>query len=163
MLGAVTVPLLLLSIVSIRAPSQHNDRGRGLLFLAIVLSGWMLALLRLHTTGGYCSPRHAMIFAFPVIAAAARGLLLLADTLAARFLAGGFTRHLGIAMAHILGGCLSVGLVFWGPDLFSPVNSGFQGYYEAGRWLSRNTPADARVLDLKGWATFYGQRGLFVW
>ena len=72
-LGAVTVPLLLLSIASFWAPSQRNDQGRGLLFVGIVLSGWLLALLRLHATGGYCSPRHAMIFAFPVIAAAGAG------------------------------------------------------------------------------------------
>jgi hypothetical protein len=41
----------------------------------------------------------------------------------------------------------------------APINPGFQGYHAAGNWLSANTPADARVLDLKGWATFYGQRG----
>ena len=87
-LGAVTAPLLLLAVVSLLAPSQHDDRGRRSLFLLILLSGWLLALLRLHATGGYCTPRHALIFALPVIAAAARAAGL-ADTLAGRFLATG--------------------------------------------------------------------------
>ena len=93
-LGAVTAPLLLLALVSLRAPSQHDDRGRRSLFLLILLSGWLLALLRLHATGGYCTPRHALIFAFPVIAAAARGLTVVTDTLLVRSITAGATRHL---------------------------------------------------------------------
>jgi hypothetical protein len=158
-LGSVTAPLLLLALVSLRAPGQHDDRGRKSLFLLILLSGWLLALFRLHVTGGYCTPRHALIFAFPMIAAAARGLILTSEALAARFLATGHTGQLKLARAAIVGACLALGLVFWGADLIAPINSGFQGYHEAGNWLSLNTPADARVLDLKGWATFYGRRG----
>ena len=48
----------------------------------------MLALVRLYATGGYCTPRHSLILAFPLIAAAAHGLVLLGDRLAARFAAG---------------------------------------------------------------------------
>jgi hypothetical protein len=158
-LGSVTAPLLLLAVFSLAAPSRYDDRGRGSLFLLILLSGWLLALLRLHATGGYCTPRHALIFALPVIAAAARGLTVLTDVLTAWFFAAGHTVRLKIARTSIVGACLAIGLVFWGPDLVAPINAGFQGYHAAGHWLNLNTPADARVLDLKGWATFYGQRG----
>ena len=113
-LGSVTAPLLLLAVFSLAAPSRHDDRGRGSLFLLILLSGWLLALLRLHATGGYCTPRHALIFALPVIAAAARGLMVLADMLAAWLLAAGHTGRLEIARAAIVGACLAMGLVFWG-------------------------------------------------
>ena len=108
MLGAVTAPLLLLALVSLRSPGQHDDRGRRSLFLLILLSGWLLALLRLHVTGGYCTPRHALIFAFPVIAAAARGLMVLADTLAAGFSLAGLARY-SLGLRTCEGLCLTIG------------------------------------------------------
>ncbi len=44
-------------------------------FLTIVMVAWTLALIRLFATGGYCTPRHALILAYPLIAAAAFGLI----------------------------------------------------------------------------------------
>ena len=58
-LGAVSSPLLVLAIVSLFAAGGNTDRGRKDLFLALILVGWLLALVRLHATGGYCTPRHA--------------------------------------------------------------------------------------------------------
>ena len=160
-LGAVTVPLLLLALVSLRAPGQHDDRGRRSLFLLILLSGWLLALLRLHATGGYCTPRHALIFAFPVIAAAARGLMVVTDLLAG----AGRSRRGTYSPSPSWRAAIRRCLPRYGTGLLgrvnssAPINPGYQGYRAAGNWLSLNTPADARVLDLKGWATYYGQRG----
>src|SRR5262249_47939556 len=51
-----------------------------------------------------------------------------------------------------------ISMPWWWHDLLSPINQGFCGYREAGEWLIDHTPVDARVLDLKGWATFYGRR-----
>jgi hypothetical protein len=45
-----------------------------------------------------------------------------------------------------------------GRELLAPINASSRGYRQAGDWLASNTPSDCRVLDLKGWATFYGQR-----
>ena len=83
--GAVTSPLLVLAIVSLFAPAGKPNRGRKVLFLCLILIGWLLALVRLHATGGYCTPRHALIFGFPVIAAAAHGLNFLVGRCTARF------------------------------------------------------------------------------
>jgi hypothetical protein len=92
-LGAVSAPLLVLAFLSLFAAGGNAARGRSNLFLALILIGWLLALVRLHVTGGYCTPRHALIFAFPVIAAAAQGLSSLADRCTARFLGGATARR----------------------------------------------------------------------
>jgi hypothetical protein len=48
--------------------------------------------------------------------------------------------------------------VLFGRALIAPINPGFRGYRQAGEWLAAHTPGDARILDLKGWAKFYGER-----
>ena len=156
--SAVTSPLLVLAIVSLFAAGGNADRGRKGLFVALILIGWLLALVRLHVTGGYCTPRHAMIIALPVIAAAARSLGFLVDRCTARFLAGATVRRRGLLSAALIVCCLLAGTVFHGRDLIAPINPGFRGYRQAGEWLAAHSPRDARVLDLKGWAAFYAER-----
>ena len=71
---AVSIPLLPLALLGLffvyrpatapgPAPAigDGGGRGRQWLFVAIVAVASVLALLRLHATGGYCSPRHALI------------------------------------------------------------------------------------------------------
>ncbi len=86
--GAVSLPLLVLAFVSVFAAGGSDVQGRKHLLVGLILGGWLLALVRLHVTGGYCTPRHALIFALPVIVAAARGLNLLIDRCTARFYRG---------------------------------------------------------------------------
>jgi hypothetical protein len=156
--GAVSSPLLVLAIVSLFAIDGKTDQGRRDLFLALILVGWLLALVRLHATGGYCTPRHAMIVALPMIAAAAYGLNLLVDRCTVRF-SDGATAHRRVLLGRaMIGVCLVAGVVLYGRNLIAPINPGFRGYRQAGEWLAANSPRDARVLDLKGWAAFYGER-----
>jgi len=157
-LGAASAPLLVLAIVSLFAAGGSTDRGRKDLFLALILIGWLLALVRLHVTGGYCTPRHALIFALPVIAAAARGLNLQVDRCTARFLAAATARRRALVSGASIGACLVAGTVLCGRDLLAPINPGFRGYRQAAEWLAAHSPRDARVLDLKGWAAFYAER-----
>jgi 4-amino-4-deoxy-L-arabinose transferase-like glycosyltransferase len=84
--GAVTTPLLILAAVGLarRAPATDPGQARGRLFVAIYGSMWMLALVRLYATGGYCTPRHALILALPLIALAAHGLSRIGERVAAR-------------------------------------------------------------------------------
>ncbi|MGA7502228.1 MAG: hypothetical protein WBX00_36505, partial [Isosphaeraceae bacterium] len=58
----------------------------------------------------------------------------------------------------LIGICLVAGTVVYARDLIAPVNPGFRAYRQAGEWLAAHSPRDARVLDLKGWATYYGER-----
>ena len=155
--GAVTSTLLVLAVVSLLA-GGNTDRGRKGLFLALILVGWLLALVRLHATGGYCTPRHAMIFALPIIAAAAHSLSFLVDRCTARFSKRAGTHRRALVGGAMIAICLAGGVVVYGRDLIAPINPGFQGYRQAGEWLAAHSPRDARVLDLKGWATFYGDR-----
>ena len=62
---AVTLPLLPLALVGLISIWPPGPRARPWLFLTIIMVAAALALVRLHATGGYCSPRHAMVIALP--------------------------------------------------------------------------------------------------
>jgi hypothetical protein len=155
---AVGVPLLVLAGVGTLASRRDSEGRRRQLFLTVIIAGWLLALVRLHATGGYCTPRHALIVALLLFAAAARGLYELADRFAAGSLGSRVGGSEGGRRAVFLGACLVAGLGFWGRETVAPINPAFRAYRRAGEWLGANTPVEARVLDLKGWATFYGDR-----
>jgi 4-amino-4-deoxy-L-arabinose transferase-like glycosyltransferase len=157
-LGAVTIPLVPLSVVGFLAAWRDRERRRPLLFATILGTAWLLALVRLHATSGYCTPRHALILAIPMIAAAANGLLLLVDRLSRKLSARAPSPRESLFRGALLGGLVTLFAIAVGHDLVAPINEGFQSYRQAGEWLAVNTPQDARVVDLKGWATYYGNR-----
>ena len=155
--GAVTTPLLVLAIAGLffRPSEPDPSRSRGRLFVGVVCAAWILALARLYETGGYCTPRHALIAALPLIAAGARGLVGLVEALARRFAADADPRRRLIqATAH--GACLLTIAGLWGKQTLAPINAGQNGYRQAGEWLAEQTSPDATVFDLKGWALYYG-------
>jgi 4-amino-4-deoxy-L-arabinose transferase-like glycosyltransferase len=156
--GAVSLPFLLLAAGGLFFSLREVDRRREQLFLTIIVCVWLLALVRLHATGGYCTPRHAMIAALPLFAAAARGLRGLADSVAARWTRFGNGAPVGRRGTALLTVCLAACVCYWAPETLAPLNPAFGAYRQAGEWLGANTPSDARILDLKGWATFYGER-----
>lgn len=90
---AVPPPYLLLAILSFLSSGSRRGWSRPGLFLGCILGGWLLALIRLHATSGYCTPRHTLIFALPVIAAGAHGLNLLVNLLASRLVAPSAARE----------------------------------------------------------------------
>ncbi len=155
---AVPPPYLLLAILSFLSSGSRRGWSRPGLFLGCILGGWLLALIRLHATSGYCTPRHTLIFALPVIAAGAHGLNLLVNLLASRLVAPSAAREQARVRVAALAACLGMLIVVQGRALGAPINPGFRGYRQAGEWLATHTPHDARVLDLKGWALFYGGR-----
>ncbi|WP_165249752.1 glycosyltransferase family 39 protein [Paludisphaera soli] len=157
--GAVTTPLLALAAFGLwsRGPARDAGQSRGRLFVAIVAGAWMLALVRLYATGGYCTPRHALILALPITAAAAHGLSRLGERLAERFAAGRVeNRRLVHGLACAAG--VAVVAIGWGPRTLAPINADYNGYRAAGDWLASHAAPDAKVFDLKGWAMYYGRR-----
>ena len=157
---AVTLPLLPLAVVGLISIWPPGPRARPWLFMTIVMVAAALALVRLHATGGYCSPRHAMVIALPLIGAAAAGLSRLLTSLAipGRFLGlgeGRFRAGPAVWMA-VLAGFVAIN----SGELFAPINAGWGGYRAASDWLAKqvNVPPDERIVDVTGWTLFYGQR-----
>jgi 4-amino-4-deoxy-L-arabinose transferase-like glycosyltransferase len=155
---AVSIPLLPLAVLGLAAGLAPATRPRVGLFLAIMLGASMLALIRLHATGGYCTPRHAMIPALVLIAAAASGLTMLHDAvrLPARWLgeAEGWLHPGPAVWVVVLAAFVAPAL----PEMVRPLNESFVGYRQAGAWLADHVEPDAKVVDLTGWSLFYGQR-----
>jgi hypothetical protein len=155
---SVTIPLLPLALLGFIFAWPPGERARPWVFLSIVMIGWALAMIRLHATGGYCTPRHAMILAYPLIASAAFGLdrLLRSIAIPGRWLGqadGRYTAGPIVWVAALVALAMS-----YKADLEAPINGQFAGYREAATYLASHVPEDARVVDLTGWSLFYGQR-----
>jgi 4-amino-4-deoxy-L-arabinose transferase-like glycosyltransferase len=155
---AVTIPLLPLALVGLWTWTPGAPRARVGLFLGVMGLAAALALVRLHATGGYCSPRHAMVLAIVLIPAAASGLDLV---LRSARIPG---RWLGLGEGRLAAGpavwVLAIAaLVAWnGSEMFAPINARYGGYREAGAWLATHVPEGQRVVDVTGWALYYGER-----
>ena len=155
---AVSIPLLPFVVVGLAMAWPPGDRSRCWLFVTTILIASALALIRLHATGGYCTPRHAMIVAYLLIPAAAHGLGTLMGnvTIPGRWLGLDDGRYApGPAIwAVVLGG---LALYAW-HDLTAPINESMAGYREAGAWVTAHVPAGEKVADVTGLSLFYGDR-----
>lgn len=160
-LGAATLPVLVLVPIGIVAAWPRGGRARPALLIGIVLGASALALMRLHATGGYCTPRHAMLLAYPLIVAGANGLNRLLGAIAIP------ARRLGLPAEE---GKVRLGPIAWlvalvgfglmqGRGLAEPIGGGFGGYKDAGRWVAEHVPVGRNVVDVTGWSHFYGRRG----
>lgn len=147
---AVSLPLLPLAVLGLwKSFGRGKDvRGRQWRFVAVIGTASVLALVRLHATGGYCSPRHAMILVQIFIPAAVFGLLRVIAMLSGRF------------GAYRTWECIAVGLigVVYFAETLAPVNGGMGGYRQAGIWLAQHERDGSRVIDVTGWSQFYGER-----
>ncbi len=154
----VTIPLIPLVLVGFLTHRWDAARARAWLFVAIIVLAALAALWRLHATGGYCTPRHALIVALLLFPAAAAGIQRTITAVAdygSRW--GPRAAHMAtrpVAWVVVLGGLAGV----FAPRTTAPLNTEFAGYRAAGLWLRQHVPADARVVDLTGWALFYGRR-----
>jgi 4-amino-4-deoxy-L-arabinose transferase-like glycosyltransferase len=162
---AVSIPLLPMALVGLALVPRPAPAGvesltagwaRVWLFVAIIAVASVLALVRLHATGGYCSPRHALILSFILIPAAAFGIqqtvAVIGDLLAQR-LPGVARAAVGPALWTLVLGGLAFTLA---PRTLAPVNEGLGTYRSAGRWLHEHIAPGSRVVDVTGWALFYG-------
>jgi 4-amino-4-deoxy-L-arabinose transferase-like glycosyltransferase len=155
---SVTIPLLPLALLGLILSWPPGERGRPWVFLSILMVAWGLALIRLHATGGYCTPRHAMILAYPLIASAAFGFERLITSIAipGRWLGQVDGRYRLGPIAWIA--VLAALVVAYKPEIEAPINNQFVGYRYAGGYIEENVPPDEKVVDLTGWSLFYGKR-----
>lgn len=156
---AVTLPLLPFALIGAVGTIRQSgrDRARVWLFLGVIVGASILALVRLHATGGYCSPRHAMVLAILLLPAAAAAIdrLLAALPIPARLLgsAPGETIAAGPLLWIVaLGGFLA----FTHRATLEPINFTKGGYKEAGLWVAEHVPEGAKVVDVTGLSLFFG-------
>ncbi|RUL85738.1 glycosyltransferase family 39 protein [Tautonia sociabilis] len=153
---AVTVPVLLIVPFGLLTARRDGLGSRKWLFLGVLLSAAFLGLVRLHATGGYCSPRHAMVPALLLVPFAALGVdrLLRSVTIPGRLLGAP-------------GEAIRPGPVFWllaalalaSPGLprhAQPLNGPYAAYRDAADWLVEHAEPGDKVVDLTGWSQFYG-------
>lgn len=155
------VPLVLLAAAALGlfAARDGTIPPRTRLFLTIVVSASLLALVRLYATAGYCSPRNALVPGLLLILAAAKGL----DWLMKAVSFDG--RLIGLAGERIQPGAgvwaLAVIPLILLPRLGEPVINTpgpFNVYWDAGIWLALAEPKEAKALDLTDWTLYFSRR-----
>ncbi|WP_435017381.1 glycosyltransferase family 39 protein [Tundrisphaera sp. TA3] len=155
---AVTIPLLPFALLGLIFAWPPGVRARPWVFLGTIMVAWCLALVRLHATSGYCTPRHAMILAFPLIASAAFGLTRLFETLAipGRWLGLDDVKYTAGPLVRLL----ALGGLIWSNsgEIREPLNQRFAGYRGAAEYLKANVPEGEKIVDVTGYSQFYGER-----
>jgi Dolichyl-phosphate-mannose-protein mannosyltransferase len=154
--GLFPFGLLGLGLVLARSVSA---RLRAWVFLGMVLTTSMAAIVRLHATGGYCTPRHALVPAMILTLAAAYAL----DWMMGKVAIPGW--WLGLANERIRPGpaiwavLISVLIMIPSVRSLGPSCPGpYWAYIATGDWLAQNTRSPERVLDLTDWSLYFSQR-----
>jgi hypothetical protein len=155
---AATLPILALSAVGmfVTLRKTGTNRARSWLLLTIIGVAAALALMRLHATGGYCSPRHAMVLVMPLILAAGAGL----DRLMTSFPVPGAWLGLRDDEQFAAGPVVWVaalgGLLAWNcTAIREPINYAKVGYKDAGEWVADHVTPGAKIVDVTGLSLYY--------
>jgi hypothetical protein len=155
---AVTVPLIPLALLGLIWSWPPGARARPWIFLGVILVAWPLALVRLHATSGYCTPRHALIVAYPLIASAAFALCRLRDRIA---IPG---RWLGLDDVRYTAGPAVTAMVLVGlawsyrAEVAAPINGRFAGYRGAAEYVAGERARGGEGGRRDRWTLFYGER-----
>ena len=156
---SVTAPLFPFALVGLFMAGRNPARARAALFLAIVLAASAVGLVRLYTTAGYCSPRHALVPGMLLALAAAHAI----SEIIRRIRIPG--RWLGSSTASLRPGpavwAVVVAVLVIVPNMrgLGPINAGpYSVYHETGEWLARNAVGNEQVLDLTDWSLYFSRR-----
>ena len=155
---AVGTPLLPLGLLGLIGAWRVGGKPREWLLVGVVLSASGLALVRLHATGGYCTPRHALIPATLLLMAAGSGLdrALRSIAIPGRWVGLGEGRF---QVGPAAWGAAILAIAAWSaPTALSHVNASFLGYKSAGAYLAAHAGPGEKVVDVTGWSLFYGRR-----
>jgi hypothetical protein len=154
--GATTLPMVLLAPFGIMVNRSSIADRRNWLLVATMLGLSALAMIRLHETCGYCTPRHAMMVGWILITAGAAGLDRAVRSLGPMVMRlvgdrGSSPRFEAVIKTALVGGCLGV----WGPATIAPLDRAFVGYRQAGEWLTTLAGPGEGLIDLKGFSLYY--------
>ena len=151
---AVTWPLMIFAGIGLMSIRPRGGEIRQWRLLAVIGVASLLALVRLHATGGYCSPRHAMILSMLLIPTAAFGIDRVIDFLS---LSVPSSRR-GVVKTTNWALVVLAFVLMQGSAAIAPINDGLGGYRDAGRWLTKQRNDSAKVVDVTGWSQFYSGR-----
>ncbi len=155
----VPLSVLALAVLGLAAARSSRAPARTWLFLGVLSATSAAALIRLHATAGYCSPRNALVPGMILTLIAAHGLAWLMDHLSfdGRLLgAPGERLRPGPA---VWAGAVALGILlprFHGAAVSTP--GPFNVYWDAGIWLSNRAPEEGGVLDLTDWSLYFSRR-----
>lgn len=156
---SASLPLVPLGLLGIGlAARRPGERARAWLLLAVMGTAALLALTRLHVTGGYCTPRHTLVVSLVLVLGASYGLERLLGSISVP------GRVLGLGEGRFTAGPAVWGLVLLGFAAWSstavlePINADLRGYRQAGDWVASHVPEGQPVADATGWSLFYGRR-----
>lgn len=155
--NAATIPLLALAAVGL-AFAWNVPAPRVRLFLAILTAGTLFALVRLHATSGYCTPRHTLALTILLFPAAAAGFVALMDRvrIPGRWFGLGEER---MVLGPAAWGVVLSGFLIWSAQsTLTPLNHQFHAYRDVAGFLTAHVPAEARVVDYSGWTLYYADR-----
>jgi hypothetical protein len=126
------------------------------LYLGIMLALCAFALIRVHMTAGYCTPRHAMALAWILTLAGGAGISVLAAAIGRAAARWKRLPSTGLKLETALSALALAAIVTTSaPALTAPIDSGFAGYREAGEWLVQHAAPNEHVIDPKGLALYY--------
>jgi 4-amino-4-deoxy-L-arabinose transferase-like glycosyltransferase len=163
--AAATPPLLPFAALGVAVTLRRRwaADARAWLFLGVIASASLLALARLHATGGYCTPRHALIAAWPLFPASAAGLRAATAWAVRLKRRSGRASRVGSRVTRAWPALAGLALVVPVlPTLLAPLNAANGGYRDAGLWLTQHAGTGDRVADVTGWAQFYSGRPGYV-
>ena len=118
-----------------------------------------LAMIRLHETCGYCTPRHAMMVGWILVTAVAAGLDRVVQSLGS--IGGRMVRDRvpsvhtqAVIKTALVGSCVAV----WGPSTIAPLDRAFLGYRQAGEYVASLASPDEGLIDLKAFSLYYASK-----
>ena len=156
----VFLVLALGGIVALGARPRSKIAGW---FMAGMLGFFALVLLQFARGSGYIATRHTLTMVALLVFFSASAGLVLFDGLVQRF-AGRRSRNetgpmpaVASERGAILAFFLMAALVCL-PRSLKPLHPGRIAHIAAGRWLAKNTPPSAVVLDTLGWASWRADR-----
>jgi hypothetical protein len=157
--GALGLPLLALAVLGMAVARPWTVRARIWLFASIIIGLSIVALVRLHVTGGYCTVRHALVPAMLLRLAAAHGLawLICSIVIEGRWLGlkEGRFRPGPALWAMVLGALVSLPML----QGTNSVRGSFAAYRDAGSWLAEATAKHpGKVLDMTDWSLYFSQK-----
>jgi 4-amino-4-deoxy-L-arabinose transferase-like glycosyltransferase len=154
--GATTLLMVVLAPFGMMAHRSSTADRRNWLLVATMLGLSAVAMIRLHETCGYCTPRHAMMVGWILITAGAAGLDRVVRSLGPMVMRlvgnrSSSPRVEAVIKTALVGGWLGI----WGPATMAPLDRAFIGYRQAGEWLATLAAPGEGVIDLKGFSLYY--------